>query len=166
MAGGAWWGACMAGGGCMAGETATTTSRRVTTSNEYLMSPCVPIVNPKLLLIFSSHHVVFKEARLINISTRNAVCVINGRHLSHCSGRYASYWNAFLFCSFFNRQLSPIRKRTATMRKWTNRSHCKRCYFPLASLALNLCKLLRATTSDTRLTACCNVCQWEYPNPY
>ena len=39
------------------------------------------MVNPKLL-IFSSHHVVFKEARLINnISTRNAVCVISGRHL-------------------------------------------------------------------------------------
>ena len=46
------------------------------------MSPCVSMVNPKLLLIFSSHHVVFKEARLINnISTQNAVCVINGRHL-------------------------------------------------------------------------------------
>ena len=60
-----------------------TTSRRVITSNEYLMSPCVSMVNPKLLLlIFSSHHVVFKEARLINnISTRNAVCVISGRHL-------------------------------------------------------------------------------------
>ena len=40
------------------------------------------MVNPKLL-IFSSHHVVFKEARLINnISTRNAVCVISGRHLN------------------------------------------------------------------------------------
>ena len=40
------------------------------------------MVNPKLLLlIFSSLHVVFKEARLINISTQNAVCVINGRHL-------------------------------------------------------------------------------------
>ena len=39
------------------------------------------MVNPKLL-IFSSHHVVFKEARLINnISTWNAVCVISGRHL-------------------------------------------------------------------------------------
>ena len=39
------------------------------------------MVNPKLL-IFSSHHVVFKEARLINnISTQNAVCVISGRHL-------------------------------------------------------------------------------------
>ena len=40
------------------------------------------MVNPKLL-IFSSHHVVSKEARLIKYlnSTRNAVCVINGRHL-------------------------------------------------------------------------------------
>ena len=47
------------------------------------MSPCVSIVNPKLLIIFSSHHDALEITSLINISTRNAVCVINGRHLSY-----------------------------------------------------------------------------------
>ena len=66
-----------------------TTSRRVKSSNECSMShvllifhePCVSIVNPKLLIIFSSLHDALEIASLINISTRNAVCVIIGRHL-------------------------------------------------------------------------------------
>ena len=41
------------------------------------------LVDPKLLIIFSSHHDALEITSLINISTqtRNAVCVINGRHL-------------------------------------------------------------------------------------
>ena len=44
--------------------------------------PCLSMVNPKLLLlIFSSLHDALEITCLINISTRNAVCVITGRHL-------------------------------------------------------------------------------------
>ena len=48
--------------------------------------PCLSMVNPKLLLlIFSSLHDALEITRLINISTRNAVCVITGRHLRSSS---------------------------------------------------------------------------------
>ena len=62
---------------------------------DILLKPPQPFIG-LFLIIFSSHHDALEITSLINISTqtRNAVCVINGRHLSHRSWRYASYWNA------------------------------------------------------------------------